>query len=155
MTLWLSLATAVVRAWTRAYTWRLEPPVRDARRAEIESDLWEHLHANGAGRARPFDLVTRLVLGIPDDVRWRVEHVKPHPVYARRALVLTVGSAALLACLWAGLTALQPDPPQLPAVPDFSWRRADVPAPPPPPPPPPPCNPPGIGRPAFSPCTPL
>ena len=48
MTLWLRFVTGAVRAWTRLYTWRVAPSLREARRAEIESDLWEHLHADGA-----------------------------------------------------------------------------------------------------------
>ena len=47
MTLWLRLVTGAVRSWTRFYTWRVAPSLREARRAEIESDLWEHLHADG------------------------------------------------------------------------------------------------------------
>lgn len=154
MTLWLRLATSAVRAWTRFYTWRLEPSVREARRAEIESDLWEHLNAE-EGRSLPLEIVCRLVLGIPDDMRWRVEQMRSRPASVRRAIVLSVGSAAVLVSLWLAMATRPGEPPQPPPVPDFSWRRAPVPAPPPPPPPPPPCNPPGIGRPAFSPCTPL
>jgi hypothetical protein len=44
MSLPVRLASALVRAWTIAYTWRMEPVHRDARRAEIESDLWESAH---------------------------------------------------------------------------------------------------------------
>ncbi len=36
-----ALAVAVLRAWTHVYTWRLDPVLRERRRAEIESDLWE------------------------------------------------------------------------------------------------------------------
>jgi hypothetical protein len=154
MTLWLRSATGAVRAWTQLYTWRVEPSVRDARRAEIQSDVWEQLNAERGGPTLPLRIVSRLVLGIPDDMRWRIEHVSLHRRFVRRVIISSVGSAIVLACLWVGLTLGQAEPPQPPAVPDFSWRRAQV-LPPPPPPPPPPCNPPGIGRPAFSPCTPL
>jgi hypothetical protein len=155
MTLSLRLATGAVRAWTRLYTWRLKPSDREARRAEIESDLWEHLNAEHGDRSLPLEIVSRLMLGIPDDMRWRVEQVRSRPASVRRAFWLSMGSAAVLACLWVEMTMRPAEPPQRPAAPDFSWRRARVPAPPPPPPPPPPCNPPGIGRPPFSPCTPL
>src|SRR5438094_8714239 len=37
----LRLAIAFVRKWTRVYTARMSPELREARRAEIESDLWE------------------------------------------------------------------------------------------------------------------
>jgi hypothetical protein len=131
------------------------PSVREARRAEIESDLWEHLNAEEGGRSLPLEIVCRTVLGIPDDMRWRVEQMKSRPASVRRAIVFSVGSAAVLVSLWLGMALRPGEPPQPPAAPDFTGRRTQVPAPPPPPPPPPPCNPPGIGRPAFSPCTPL
>jgi hypothetical protein len=38
------LATAVVRAWTWIYTRGTPVFVRDGRRQEIESDLWEQQH---------------------------------------------------------------------------------------------------------------
>src|SRR5262245_48053770 len=34
----LRFANALVRAWTRFYTWRLPPALRDARREQIDSD---------------------------------------------------------------------------------------------------------------------
>jgi hypothetical protein len=155
MTSWLlRFATRAVLVWTHLYTWRLERSVRQARRAEIESDLWEQRKEAPANLRLALHIVGRLVLGVPDDVRWRVERVSSRRAYARRPVVWTVASAAVLACLWIGIAVGPVDPPKLPAVPDFSWRRVQV-LPPPPPPPPPPCNPPGIGRPAFSPCTPL
>jgi hypothetical protein len=155
MTLWLRSATGAVRAWTQLYTWRLEPSVRDARRAEIQSDLWEQLNAERAGPTLPLRIVSRLVLGITDDMRWRIEHVSRHRRSVRRLIVSSIGSAIGLAWLWVGLTFGQAEPPTPPAAPAFSWRRVQVPPPPPPPPPPPRCNPPGIGRPPLSPCTPL
>ena len=38
------LAITVTRWWTRVYTLGLPADLREARRAEIESDLWESLH---------------------------------------------------------------------------------------------------------------
>ena len=154
MTLWLRIITSAVRSWTRFYTWRVAPSLREARRAEIESDLWEHFHADGRAPTLSLEIAGRLILGIPDDVRWRIEHVSTNPVSVWRAIAWSLGTAAVLTCLWVGLTVRPEQPPQPPAVPDFSWRRTR-PVPPPPPPPPPPCNPPGIGRARFSPCTPL
>ena len=37
----LHLVIALVRLWTRIYTARMSPELREARRSEIESDLWE------------------------------------------------------------------------------------------------------------------
>ena len=86
MTLWLRLVTGAVRSWTRFYTWRVAPSLREARRAEIESDLWEQLRADGAAPALPLEIAGRLILGIPDDVRWRIEHVNTNTVSVRRAI---------------------------------------------------------------------
>ncbi len=68
-------ATAVVRAWTRLYTGRLLPEVRDARRAEIDSDLWEHSHAagktTGDRRSVAGQMLARSLLGVAADLSWR------------------------------------------------------------------------------------
>ena len=148
----LRISAAAVRAWTRIYTWRLPPSAREARHAEIESDLWASQADEGAGPALPMQIIGRLVLGMFDDMRWRVEHVSTDSHVARRTLAFGVGTAAVLACVWVtlGLSPIEPPPP--PVAPDVQWRRTQY--PPPPPPPPPPCNPPGIGRKLFSPCTP-
>ena len=69
------LSAVVVRAWTRAYTARLDPTVREARRAEIDSDLWEH--AQGASEAAADrrsvagQILARCLLGIAADLAWR------------------------------------------------------------------------------------
>ena len=39
MTASLRVAVWLVRAWTDCYTWRMDPDVRAARNAQIESDL--------------------------------------------------------------------------------------------------------------------
>ena len=73
----LELAIALVRAWTWLYTCRLDPNVRDSRRLEIESDLWES-QADGprdyASRRIAAQMLVRLLVGIPDDLLWRLEH---------------------------------------------------------------------------------
>ena len=61
------VATAAVRAWTRLYTWCLPTDARDARRREIESDLWRartmsiptaHCRPKTSGCASPADSLT-------------------------------------------------------------------------------------------------
>jgi hypothetical protein len=148
----LRLSVTAVRMWARVYTWRMPRSVREARLAEIESDLWECQADEAAGPALAMQIIGRLALGIFDDVRWRVENGSRGSHVARRTIALSIGTAAVLACVWAGLAMSSTQPPELPAAPDIRWRR--TPYPPPPPPPPPPCNPPGIGREPFSPCTP-
>jgi hypothetical protein len=70
----LKAATAFARAWTAAYTIGLPSELRDRRRQEIASDLWEQQHDNGhdgrdARSAR--QVVARVVFGIPADLTWR------------------------------------------------------------------------------------
>jgi hypothetical protein len=145
------VAVAAVRAWTRMYTWGLQQSVQERRRAEIESDLWENQHDESAGSDLAVRLIVRLVLGMFDDVRWRGEQVaivSPR----RRVVAVSVGAVVLLAWIFIGVAARSVNPPQPPQAPKLDWQHKSYPAPPPPPPPP--CNPPGIGRPAFSPCTP-
>jgi len=84
------LAVQCVRAWTWLYTWRMPPALRETRRAEIESDLWE-FRSDAAGDdllGSALHMLLRLLIGMPDDLGWRVEH-------AVAAGTLTRGSIAL------------------------------------------------------------
>lgn len=146
-------AIAVVLVWTRAYTWGLPRAERERRLGEIESDLWESARDGAARPRQALQIMSRLVLGLGDDVRWRVEQTETASSQ-RQAITLTLCVLALLGFMWIGVSASRIDPPQPPDPPDLDGRHVQRKAPPPPPPPPPPCNPPGIGRPAFSPCTP-
>ena len=143
------LSTDCVRHWTRLYTLGMPESTREARLAEIESDLWEQQRDCDD----PFNVFSRLLRGMLDDFRWRVEHMANEPHPARRALVLSLGVVILFSTLWVGVAMRDAGTPQPPAAPAFISRPAGY--PPPPPPPPPPCNPPGIGRAPFSPCTPV
>ena len=75
MTIATRCAIALVRAWTRLYTCGLPATVRTARRAEIDSDLWELEHdAEEPRRGRTAGVILiRLFAGVPDDVAWRME----------------------------------------------------------------------------------
>jgi len=145
------ISATAVRTWTSIYTWRMPRSVREARRAEIESDLWECQADDGASPALPIQIIGRLVLGIFDDVRWRVGHMNRNS-HVARAVALSIATTAVLTCVWVVLGITTGAAPQAPATPEVRWERVEY--PPPPPPPPPPCNPPGIGRKLFSPCTP-
>ena len=145
----LRVAIAVVRWWTVVYTLGMSPRLRDERRAEIESDLWECRHGEPAGFRLPAQMMSRLVLGIHDDLRWRREHLLAprRLVQMIWALAAAVTGAVLLTAIWLGRASTLP----IPARPDVA--RMFVAAPPPPPPPPPPCGPPGIRSPSSTPCT--
>jgi len=71
------MARALVRAWVRVYTSGMPLDLRDARRAEVDSDLWEHDHdarAHGVSRAMTaIDILVRTLLGVPDDIGWRLD----------------------------------------------------------------------------------
>lgn len=73
----VELAAVVVRAWTRMYTGRLEPVVRDARCTEIDSDLWEHARTAGSAAADQRrvagQMLARCLLGIAADLSWRAQ----------------------------------------------------------------------------------
>jgi hypothetical protein len=144
------VVVAAVRGWTRIYTWRMDPSIRDSRRAEIDSDLWECQAAEDAGLALSLHIAFRLVGGIFHDLCWRVEIMSASSHAAWRKILLTLCSAAIAGCGWVALFIGPTDVPQLPAAPDLTFRRVP---PPPPPPPPPPCPPPGLGRPRASHCS--
>ena len=75
-TSFLGLVIRCTRWWVRAYTAGLPADRRDARRAEIDSDLWEQHHyaeTAGIGRIQTALLVLdRLVLDVPTDLLWRL-----------------------------------------------------------------------------------
>ncbi|MFA5883661.1 MAG: hypothetical protein WDA60_07410 [Acidimicrobiia bacterium] len=65
---------AFARWWADRYTRGLPADVRDRRRAEIASDVFEHLHATSAGTAdasRGIGVAWRATRGIPADLAWR------------------------------------------------------------------------------------
>jgi len=166
MTITLAAALAIVRGWTRVYTARMDPPLRDARRAEIESDLWE-LHEDARRRGAPPTMIAvhmllRLALGAADDLAWRAEHIRLTPRIVQDAL--WAGAIASVVLVWWLASTLQRVAPR--EQPDginvvrllYPTRPiGGVPSPPPPPntftrlvhvsllrpPPPPPPMPPG------------
>ena len=81
----VGIVPSLARNWSRAYTFGLPSEIRQARRAEIESDLWEHAHDSELGRDAPSPLsalhtLIRLLAGAPDDLLWRIEQTKNHSV---------------------------------------------------------------------------
>jgi hypothetical protein len=135
MTTAMRIAVAAVRVWTRTYTWGMPPPARDTRRAEIESDLWESLADEGPACATPIRIVGRLLLGMPDDLRWRTERIRGGSRVVRIAVALSAATA-VLATVWIGIAVSPGKSPDAPPAPDLRWRPRYPPPPPPPPPPP-------------------
>jgi hypothetical protein len=68
---------ALTRTWTRVYSLGLAESIREGRRGEIESDLWEQQQAAMMQEERQletvFHILARTLLGIPGDIAWRVE----------------------------------------------------------------------------------
>ena len=73
----MTLVVGLVRWWVGRYTTGLPPEVRDSRRAEIESDLWEQEREPSAAGYWPnvvaLQMFVRTMLGIPADLSWHVE----------------------------------------------------------------------------------
>lgn len=100
----LRLAIACVRGWTGLYTSGLSPAFRDTRRAEIESDLWEFQHdaAGEGGLGGALQIFLRLLIGIPDDVGWRVDQAAAGGI-AQGSIVMggrVAGFALVLCAVW-------------------------------------------------------
>jgi hypothetical protein len=114
------LAATTLRLWTRFYTAGLPPALRDARRLEIESDLWEYAHDPERGDVLPRAsyILLRLFRGAFDDVRWRQAHDRLATMAIRAGTALTV--ALLVFIAWSVLdlmrTRVLPLPPDPPAA---------------------------------------
>ena len=79
----VGIVPSLVRNWARVYTFGLPSEIREARRAEIESDLWEHAHDSELGGDAPspfcaLHALVRLLAGVPDGLLWRIEQAKSH-----------------------------------------------------------------------------
>src|SRR5690349_17572882 len=105
---------AAVRGWTWLYTAGVEPSLRDARRDEIASDLWESLHDPAwSDPLLARQLAGRLVLGLSDDVWWRAEQ-RTAETQRRWRVGLTITAMLLLGFLLIAQSAMRS-----PAVPDL------------------------------------
>jgi len=103
--LWMRGAVNCVRGWTWLYTWRMSSPWRETRRGEIESDLWEFQcdTAKDHRLGSALHILVRLLIGIPDDLGWRVEHAAMAGTVTQGSIALSarVAGAALFICaLW-------------------------------------------------------
>jgi TonB family protein len=127
-------ALSLVRAWTRVYTAGLQTELRDARREEIESDLWEAERESQSDPSRSSALhaIVRLAAGMPDDLGWRLEQVDAMTRTARVSALVVVACALL--AIGAGIASRMTEPGSLPA-PSLRPLRARVAYPPPPSPP--------------------
>jgi len=91
------VAAGVTRWWTRFYTAALPVDLRDERRAEVESDLWESVSDGAPSR----HILARLALGIGDDLTWSLTFMD---TTTRHTAGWSVGSLALFAMAWLWLS---------------------------------------------------
>jgi len=107
--LFVRLAVNCVRVWTLIYTWRMPPTLREDRRAEIESDLWECQRDAAEGHAIDLALhiLLRLAIGMPDDLGWRLERAPVADTLTQRSIALSgrIAGAALCFCVLWGIGA--------------------------------------------------
>ena len=72
----LAVTNGLTRWWVHLYTAGLPSESRFARRAEIESDLWEQTREAAGANCPPHktgrDVLTRMTLGVPADLSWRL-----------------------------------------------------------------------------------
>src|SRR4029453_3803556 len=94
-------AAGVARWWTRVYTAGLPDDLREARRAEMESDLWESLSDGAPSR----HILARLALGMADDLTWSLTVMD---TTTRNTAGWSLGSLALLGAAWLWLVQAPP-----------------------------------------------
>ena len=85
------LVVKCVRGWTWLYTWHMPPALRATRRAEIESDLWEWQGDAAGDHSLGFALqiLLRFLIGIPNDLGWRLEQAAVAGGFTQRSIVLS------------------------------------------------------------------
>ena len=94
-------AVSVARWWTSVYTAGLPIELRDARRAEVESDLWESVADGTPSR----HILARLALGVVDDLSWSLTFMDTS---SRATATWSIGTLLVFALSWLWLS-LAPD----------------------------------------------
>jgi hypothetical protein len=84
-------AERVVLWWVDRYTRGLPEPVREARRDEIASDVWEQRAATGTRLSGDLDLLSRCVRGMPADLLWRRSRRRRRALSSARATFRVAG----------------------------------------------------------------
>ena len=71
-----SIALSLVGGWFHLYTLGLPTEIQHRRHAELESDLWEQQADPDRDNDRPdligMEILSRMMLGIADDLSWRI-----------------------------------------------------------------------------------
>ena len=90
-------AAGVARWWTRLYTAGLPANLREARRAEVESDLWESVTDGAPSR----HILARLALGVVDDLSWSLTFMDTS---TRATATWSVGTLLVFVLCWMWLS---------------------------------------------------
>ncbi len=91
--------------WVDRYTRDLAEDVRAERRAEIESDVWEHRAAARGSRAQ-IAIASRCLRGVPADLSWRRARARGRRMLPSRSSLLKGAGWAFAAVGYALLVAL-------------------------------------------------
>jgi hypothetical protein len=92
----------LVARWVRRYTRGLPAPVAERRAGELEADVHDHIaHARAQGTSDgriAFELLSRMIRGLPADAEWRGDHAGRHPTAraARSARRRAYGGGSLV-----------------------------------------------------------
>ena len=106
-----TLPVRLVRRWVRLYTAGLPADVRDARREEIDADLWEQAR-EAALMARPTstlrsEVALRLLLGVQADLLWRFAEARTHSNSTEgRSAMQTFTMRSRMGAAWSILMAV-------------------------------------------------
>ncbi len=113
------IAPAFARAWLRLYTSGMPADLRDARHADVNTDLWEHQQDAQGDGASPVaiaaEVLLRTLVGVPDDLGWRREAASARRGVANQGRIGTImvsmgqirwmGFCAVLSvAIWMGLS---------------------------------------------------
>jgi len=77
----LALSVGMARSWVALYTLRLPLEVREARRSEIDSDLWEQqwlaTRRGDPAFGTAIEVLARMLFGVISDITWRAQAGAP------------------------------------------------------------------------------
>jgi len=109
-------ADAIARHWTGCYTRRVDAELAARRRAEIRSDLHDHAAERGVSHGQQWEVLGRVLWGIPADLSWRraarVSRPRARTTGASmklRRVTLAVLVALVAFLVWAAIGALHAD----------------------------------------------
>jgi hypothetical protein len=84
-------AARIALWWVDRYTRGVPDCLRDERRAELASDLWEHRAASGRGARVELAVLSRCLRGVPADLAWRRSRRGRRPLPSRGAVARFAG----------------------------------------------------------------